>query len=724
MEQERLSTKAQQLNKSKPTDLDSDTEFTDHRNSDYSPSVSSAASAQDLTAYTRTPVLQEQSKRSGTTQQQQQQQQQKKIKAKPKMDVRRKNTAAPKATPGGPKPFERRKFTKGSSKPKGMQRSKKSFKMGVTAGVYCQDQCKNLKNNKREFPEFHGPRSICDELMEAGELTCPLQRQKRKGSDDDDDNESKLVGGVPAEDNEDEKDGHAAGEMGQNMRGFYDEYAYTRALANPNNRYMDRLLLKEGMRARGFGPEQDASSTSMPPDVPSSTSKDDDPPGVKELTFSPSFQNEVGARVLGIAKDIATHIQVAEIQRAGPEAARAMALRGSGNTKVSGNTKDSGNTRCSESARERKALSLFSRKATRAQAMRSSPSSQSALTPSSSIKFMQDVLFGDWERDSLKTVSSGDLHVNNNDKTGQVPSCEVIPVPLTMRPKKMISMAYLKCAWSNQDACACKGDNAPKFLVPEDMVPALGSDGSKKALKNKVADHMTVLRLPGGHVSVFGEKDIDLVTHSGQLIMVGEGMTGVYVLGHLKPENAFVVIKMFKLPFAGGKTREIMDQAVLRNYTRSNSNTPWFYGLAALSPLEANKMGVHDVAMVNRFIGVTPSARVSTLKTFGDKALRTMQMSQASACQVAQRKLEMLRIVKGVLTAMMELHAANMVMPGLDASKVRFGRGPTCRNSNGYQFRNIYFWSRRSSGPHPGPLEVCMPKSHGRIIVFDLSSSC
>ena len=151
--------------------------------------------------------------------------------------------------------------------------------------------------------------------------------------------------------------------------------------------------------------------------------------------------------------------------------------------------------------------------------------------------------------------------------------------------KKPVSMLRLKSIWSRPGTASISGKVLPRLLIASSKVPPLGSELDKEHLRKEVRQRLGKLHLPRNSIKILTAHDIKLVCHSGQLIMVGEGTTSISILGNLKSQKVFVVVMMFKLPYAGGRTREIIDQSVLANHVNKTDVTPKFFGLVALDRL-------------------------------------------------------------------------------------------------------------------------------------------
>ena len=235
--------------------------------------------------------------------------------------------------------------------------------------------------------------------------------------------------------------------------------------------------------------------------------------------------------------------------------------------------------------------------------------------------------------------------------------------------KKPVNIMKLRSIWSRPGTASKSGKVLPRLLVSSDKTPPLGSELNKTRLCKEVRQRLKTLHLARNSIPILAANDIKLVCHSHQLIMVGEGSTSISLLGHLLSEKTFLVVKMFKLPYAGGKTIEIIDQSVLAGHVNKTKATPKFYGLVALDPVESAAVGVHDVAMAFTFIGHTPSCAVTTLSTLCEKAA-TSQMYRDPDADTRTSKLNAVTIMKDIVAAMNKVHYANVVMPGLDVCKV------------------------------------------------------
>ena len=235
--------------------------------------------------------------------------------------------------------------------------------------------------------------------------------------------------------------------------------------------------------------------------------------------------------------------------------------------------------------------------------------------------------------------------------------------------KKPVNMMKLRSIWNRPGTAPKSGKVLPRLLVSSDKTPPLASELNKTRLRKEVRQRLKTLRLARNSIPILAANDIKLVCHAGQLIMVGEGSTSISILGHLLSEKTFVVLKMFKLPYAGGKTIEIMDQSVLAGHVNKTNASPKFYGLVALDPVESTAVGVHEVAMAFKFIGHTPSCAVTTLSTLCERAA-TSQMYRDPDADTRTSKLNAVTIMKDIVTAMNKVHYANVVMPGLDVCKV------------------------------------------------------
>ena len=123
--------------------------------------------------------------------------------------------------------------------------------------------------------------------------------------------------------------------------------------------------------------------------------------------------------------------------------------------------------------------------------------------------------------------------------------------------KKPVNMMKLRSIWNRPGTASKRGKVLPRLLVSSDKTPPLGSELNKTHLRKEVRQRLKTLRLGRNSIPILAANDIKLVCHAGQLIMVGEGSTSISILGHLLSEKTFVVLKMFKLPYAGGKTIEI-----------------------------------------------------------------------------------------------------------------------------------------------------------------------
>ena len=235
--------------------------------------------------------------------------------------------------------------------------------------------------------------------------------------------------------------------------------------------------------------------------------------------------------------------------------------------------------------------------------------------------------------------------------------------------KKPVNMVKLRSIWNRPGTASKSGKVLPRLLVSSDKTPPLGSELNKTRLRKEVRQRLKTLRLARNSIPILAANDIKLVCHSHHLIMVGEGSTSISILGHLLSEKTFLVVKMFKLPYAGGRTIEIIDQSVLADHVNKTNATPKFYGLVALDPVESTAVGVHDVAMAFRFVGHTPSCAVTTLSTLCEKAA-TSQMYRDPDADTRTSKLNAVTIMKDIVAAMNKVHYANVVMPGLDVCKV------------------------------------------------------
>ena len=236
--------------------------------------------------------------------------------------------------------------------------------------------------------------------------------------------------------------------------------------------------------------------------------------------------------------------------------------------------------------------------------------------------------------------------------------------------KKPVSMMKLKSMWSRPGTASRSGKVLPRLLMSISKVPPVGSELHREHVQKEVKQRLRTLHLPRNSIKILAASDIKLVCHTGQLIMVGEGTTSISVLGSLQSQNNFIVVKMFKLPYAGGRTKEIIDQSILANHVNKTEDTPKFYGLVALDSMEATVAGVHDVAMAYKFIGHTPSCAVTSLSTLCEKA-STSQMYRDPDADTRICQLNAVIIVKNIIIAMNKVHYANVVMPGLDSCKVR-----------------------------------------------------
>ena len=235
--------------------------------------------------------------------------------------------------------------------------------------------------------------------------------------------------------------------------------------------------------------------------------------------------------------------------------------------------------------------------------------------------------------------------------------------------KKPISMLKLKSIWSRPGTATKSGKVLPRLLISRDKVPPLGSDVDKKRLKKKVRQTLKGLRLPRNTIRILGAREIKLVCHTTEFILVGEGATSICILGNLESDKIFVIIKMFKLPYAGGRTKEIIDQSVLASHVNNSEVTPKFYGLVALDCLESTVVGVHEVAMAYKFLGHAPSCAVTTLSSLCEK-VSTSQMYRDPAADTSTCQLNAVIIMKRITAAMNKIHYAGLVMPGLDTCKV------------------------------------------------------
>ena len=122
--------------------------------------------------------------------------------------------------------------------------------------------------------------------------------------------------------------------------------------------------------------------------------------------------------------------------------------------------------------------------------------------------------------------------------------------------KKPVKIMKLRSIWSRPGTASKSGKVLPRLLVSSDKTPPLGSELNETRLRKEVRQRLKTLHLARNSIPILAANDIKLVCHSHQLIMVGEGSTSISLLGHLLSEKTFLVVKMFKLPYAGGKTIE------------------------------------------------------------------------------------------------------------------------------------------------------------------------
>ncbi len=234
--------------------------------------------------------------------------------------------------------------------------------------------------------------------------------------------------------------------------------------------------------------------------------------------------------------------------------------------------------------------------------------------------------------------------------------------------RKPVGMQNLKSTWSEPESHDRSGKVIPRCLISIRKVPSLGTKAAKELLGQKVRRLSRRLGMPRNCVKVYGAGDIKFVKCSGKLIIVGEGTTSILILGFLRAEEKFVVVRMFKQPFGGGKTKEIMDQAFLLAHLNKADVTADFHGLVPLDPMESSAIGTHRVAMVSRFVGRTPACTVSTVATLCETASRSRDPDDE---QRPGNQLKAMHLVLNIIRAVKRVHASSLLTLGLQPDKVR-----------------------------------------------------